>query len=163
MEIWTQLLKDNNYLGIKQYLKNGGNPNEQEENGESVICFALRYHCDEDVLNLLIDSGADLMHSDNEGVSVFDVAVTYNNLPIIERLINVGFDVHTATRNSGFTPLMGAVCYGRVEVIKKLLTMGVDLDARDSHGLSALDFARKMHKKTILELLQSEKNIKAQF
>lgn len=157
MEIWTQLLKENNYLGIKQHLKNGGNPNEQEENGESVICFALRYHCDEDVLNLLIDSGTDLMHIDNEGVSVFDVAVTYNNLPIIEHLINAGFDVHTATRNSGFTPLMGAVCYGRVEVIKKLLAMGVDLDARDSHGLSALDFARKMHKKTILELLQGEK------
>ncbi len=157
MEIWTQLLKENNYLGIKQYLKNGGNPNEQEENGESVICFALRYHCDEDVLSLLIDSGADLKHIDNEGVSVFDVAVTYNNLSIIEHLINAGFDVHTATRNSGFTPLMGAVCYGRIEVIKKLLAMGVDLDARDSHGLSALDFARKMHKKTILELLQGEK------
>lgn len=157
MEIWTQLLKENNYLGIKQYLKNGGDPNEEEENGESVICFALRYHCDEDVLNLLIDNGADLQHIDNEGVSVFDVAVTYNNLSIIERLINAGFDIHTATRNSGFTPLMGAVCYGRVEVIKKLLAMGVDLDARDSHGLSALDFARKMHKKTILELLQREK------
>jgi ankyrin repeat protein len=157
MEIWTQLLKENNYLGIKQYLKNGGDPNEEEENGESVICFALRYHCDKDVLNLLIDNGADLQHIDNEGVSVFDVAVTYNNLSIIERLINAGFDIHTATRNSGFTPLMGAVCYGRVEVIKKLLAMGVDLDARDSHGLSALDFARKMHKKTILELLQREK------
>lgn len=157
MEIWTQLLKENNYLGIKQYLKNGGNPNEQEENGESVLCFALRYHCDEDVLSLLIDSGADLKHIDNEGVSVFDVAVTYNNLPIIEHLINAGFDVHTATRNSGFTPLMGAVCYGRIEVIKKLLAMGVDLDARDSHGFSAIDFARKMHKKTMLELLQREK------
>lgn len=157
MEIWTQLLKENNYLGIKQYLKNGGNPNEQEENGESVLCFALRYHCDEDVLSILIDSGADLKHIDNEGVSVFDVAVTYNNLPIIEHLINAGFDVHTATRNSGFTPLMGAVCYGRIEVIKKLLAMGVDLDARDSHGFSAIDFARKMHKKTILELLQREK------
>lgn len=158
MEQWIELLKANNYLGIKQYLKNGANPNDEEENGESVICFALRYHCDQEILDLLIDNGADIHHVDHEGVSVFDVAVTYNHLWLIERLITEGFDVNHATRNSGFTPLMGAVCYGRVEVIKKLLEMGVDIDARDAYGLSALDFARKMHKKSILALLEKEED-----
>ncbi|MFA6630155.1 MAG: ankyrin repeat domain-containing protein [Sulfuricurvum sp.] len=158
MEQWIELLKANNYLGIKQYLKNGANPNDAEENGESVICFALRYHCDQEILDLLIDNGADIHHVDHEGVSVFDVAVTYNHLGLIERLITEGFDVNHATRNSGFTPLMGAVCYGRVEVIKKLLEMGVDIDARDAYGLSALDFARKMHKKSILALLEKEED-----
>lgn len=158
MEKWIKLLKENNYLGIKQYLKNGGNPNDVEENGESVICFALRYHCDPEVLDLLIEQGADLHHTDNEGVSVFDVAVTYNNLSLIEKLMIDGFDVNAPTRRSGFTPLMGAVCYGRVEIIQKLLDMGVDVSARDGHGLSAIDFARKMRKQTILALLQGEKD-----
>lgn len=158
MEHWITLLKANDYLGIKKYLTSGGNPNAVEENGESVICFAMRYHCDSDILDLLIDNGADLNHVDNEGVSVFDVAVTYNVLAIIERLIDGGFDVNRPTRRSGFTPLMGAVCYGRVEVIKKLIEKGVDITARDNHGLSALDFARKMHKKSILALLQGEKS-----
>ncbi|HEX5623447.1 MAG TPA: ankyrin repeat domain-containing protein [Sulfuricurvum sp.] len=155
MEKWIELLKANNFLGIKQHIKSGGNVNDVEENGESVLCFALRYHCDQDILDLLIDSGADIYHTDHEGVSVFDVAVTYNNLPLIQRLIAGGFDVNVPTRRSGFTPLMGAVCYGRVEVIKTLLEMGVDVSARDGQGLSAIDFARKMHKKSILELLQS--------
>ncbi len=158
MEQWIELLKANNYLGIKQYLKNGANPNDEEENGESVICFAMRYHCDEEIIELLADSGADLFHTDHEGVSVFDVAVTYNNLPLIERLIREGFDVNRPTRNSGFTPLMGAVCYGRTKIIRKLLEMGVDVSARDRHGLSALDFARKMHKKSILALLEGGTN-----
>ncbi len=158
MQQWIELLKANNYLGIKQYLKNGGNPNEEEENGESVLCFALRYHCDSEILDLLIEQGADILHSDNEGVSVFDVAVTYNNLPLIERLLDEGFDVNSSTRRSGFTPLMGAVCYGRVEVIQKLLDMGVDVNARDGHGFGAIDFARKMHKKSILALLQGVKD-----
>lgn len=158
MNQWIELLKANNYLGIKQYLKNGGNPNEIEENGESVICFALRYHCDPEVFELLIEQGADLFQTDNEGVSVFDVAVTYNNLPLIERLITEGFDVNAPTRRSGFTPLMGAVCYGRLEIIQKLLDMGVDVSARDGHGLSAIDFARKMRKQSILALLQGEKD-----
>jgi len=153
MEKWIELLKANNFLGIKQYLKSGGDANDIEENGESVLCFALRYHCDQEVIDLLIESGADLFQTDNEGVSVFDVAVTYNNLPLIQRLISNGFDVNTSTRRSGFTPLMGAVCYGRLEVIQKLLDMGVDVIARDGHGLSALDFARKMRKTAILNLL----------
>ncbi|MDP3587453.1 MAG: ankyrin repeat domain-containing protein [Sulfuricurvum sp.] len=158
MEQWIELLKANNYLGIKQYLKKGASANESEENGESVICFALRYHCDLEILELLISEGADLYETDNEGVSVFDVAVTYNNLFLIEKLIKDGFDVNKSTRRSGFTPLMGAVCYGRIEVIQKLLDMGVDVKARDGHGLTAIDFARKMHKKAILALLQGEKD-----
>lgn len=158
MKQWIELLKANNYLGIKQYLKNGASPNECEENGESVICFALRYQCDSEVLELLISQGADLYQTDNEGVSVFDVAVTYNNLFLVEKLIEDGFDVNKSTRRSGFTPLMGAVCYGRIEVIQKLLDMGVDVNARDGHGLSAIDFARKMHKKVILALLQGRKD-----
>lgn len=156
MEKWIKLLQENNYLGVKQYLQDGGNPNEEEENGESVLCFALRYGCDPELIDLLVEGGSNLHHIDKEGVSVFDVAVTYNNLPLIERLIEEGFDVHTATRRSGFTPLMGAVCYGRIEVIKKLMSLGVDLNARDSYGFSAADFARKMHKKSILSLLQGE-------
>jgi ankyrin repeat protein len=154
MEQWIELLKSNNYLGIKQYLKHGASANEIEENGESVICFALRYHCDSEILEILMENGADLYHTDNEGVSVFDVAVTYNNLFLIEKLITDGFDVNTPTRRSGFTPLMGAVCYGRIEVIQKLLDMGVNVSARDTQGLSAIDFARKMHKKSILALLE---------
>jgi ankyrin repeat protein len=154
MEQWIELLKSNNYLGIKKYLKNGGSPNETEENGESVLCFALRYRCDSEILDLLIEQGADILHCDNEGVSVFDVAVTYNNIPLIERLIHEGFDVNSSTRKSGFTPLMGAVCYGRVEVIKKLLELGADVYAQDGKGFGAIDFARKMHKKSILALLQ---------
>jgi len=154
MEEWIELLKANNYLGIKQYLKKGASPNESEENGESVICFALRYHCDLEILELLMDHGADLFETDNEGVSVFDVAVTYNNLFLIQKLLEKGFDVNQSTRRSGFTPLMGAVCYGRVEVIQKLLDMGVNVKARDGHGLSAIDFAHKMRKNKILALLE---------
>ncbi|HEX5328621.1 ankyrin repeat domain-containing protein [Sulfuricurvum sp.] len=156
MEQWISLLKANDYLGIKKYLKNGGNPNAHEDNGESVICFAMRYRCDAEIIDLLIESGADLSHIDNEGVSVFDVAVTYNNLTMIERLLEGGFDLSTPTRKSGFTPLMGAVCYGRIDVVKKLLEKKVDISARDNHGFTAFDYARKMHKKSILTLLQGE-------
>jgi ankyrin repeat protein len=156
MDQWISLLKANDYLGIKKYLSNGGNPNAQEDNGESVICFAMRYRCDQEIIELLIEKGANLTHVDNEGVSVFDVAVTYNHLPVIDQLLESEFDINTPTRKSGFTPLMGAVCYGRIEVVRKLLGKKANLSARDNHGFTVFDYARKMNKKSILALLEAQ-------
>lgn len=156
MDQWISLLKANDYLGIKKYLSNGANVNAQEDNGESVICFAMRYRCDNEIIELLIEKGANLTHVDNEGVSVFDVAVTYNHLPIIEQLLESEFDINTPTRKSGFTPLMGAVCYGRIEVVRRLLGKKANLSARDNHGFTVFDYARKMNKKSILALLEAE-------
>ncbi len=155
MTKWIELFKNNDYLGVKKYIADGGNVNLSEENGESVICFAMRHGVDSDIIELLVDSGAELKHCDNEGVSVFDVAITYNNIDLIKKLLDDGCDINAPTRRSGFTPLMCAVCYNRVEIIELFLQKGADVTATDSQGFSALDFARKMHKKSILALLES--------
>jgi ankyrin repeat protein len=53
---------------------------------------------------------------------------------------------------------MAASCYGRVEIVKILLEEGANKDAVDIKGFSATDFARKMNKKSVLELLDFDKN-----
>jgi ankyrin repeat protein len=53
---------------------------------------------------------------------------------------------------------MAATCYGRNEIIEILLKKGVDQTARDSKGFTAVDFARKMNKKSILKLLNYDEN-----
>ncbi|NPA59629.1 MAG: ankyrin repeat domain-containing protein, partial [Epsilonproteobacteria bacterium] len=58
---------------------------------------------------------------------------------------------------SRFTPFMSAISYGRIEIIKKLLELGVNIDAVDNKGFKAVDFARKMGKKRVLELLNKNK------
>ena len=157
MTKWLELLKRNDYLGIKRYILEGGNVNEKSETGESVLAYALRYGCDKDIVELLIQSGADVRDVDNEGVSIFDMAITYDNLELVKRFVEEGiYDVNETRRKSGFTPLMCAVCYGRVEVVKYLLQKGANRDARDCMGLSAEDFAHKVNKKTMIKLL-SEK------
>jgi ankyrin repeat protein len=154
MNKWLELLKRNDYIGIKKYIRDGGDVNAKSETGESVFAYALRYRCDADILDLLIKSGADLLDTDNEGVSIFDMAITYENLDLVKKLVEEGlYDVNKTTRKSGFTPLMCATCYGRVEIVKYLLQQGANKDAVDSQGLRAYDFARKMNKKTILKLL----------
>jgi ankyrin repeat protein len=154
---WLALLQNNDYIGIKKYLKEGADVNEHTaENEEGVISCAFRYRCDDDIIDLLIEHGADLYDYDNEGVSVFEYAITYNNFKFVAFMINKGIDVNKTERKSGFTPLMAAVCYGRVKMLELLLEAGADVNRVDKKGYSAHDFARKMQKKSMLKLLEEE-------
>ena len=156
MNKWIELLRDDNYIGIKRYIKDGADINETNETGESVLACAMREHCSMDTVMLLIDNGADKFDFDEEGVSILDMAVTYNNVDMLKYLLQEGVDVNKTQRRSGFTALMAAACYGRVEITELLLAHGADEQIRDVKGFRAVDFARKMNKKSILELLYYE-------
>jgi len=156
MSNWSTLLQSDDYLGIKKHLKNGADVNEKSEHGESVIAQALRLRCSPEVLELLTASGADLFDADEEGVSVFDVAITYNNAEMVRRIIAEGIDVNETRRQSGFTPLMAAVCYNRKAIVELLLAHGADRSLRDRQGLTGADYARKTHRKQMLELLEKQ-------
>lgn len=159
MNKWLEILKKNDYLSAKQYIKKDADLNDETESGESVIATALRYHCDEDMILLLLDAGADIYDFDDEGVSIFDMAITYNNIFLVKYIIKKGIDVNKTQRRSGFTPLMCAACYGRAEIIKILLEQGADKDATESKGFNATDFARKMNKKSVLVLLDFDETL----
>ncbi len=158
MNKWLELLKNNDYLGIKKYIKSGADLQNTNETGESVLACALRARCDEELLTLLIESGADVFDFDDEGVSILDMAITYDNLFVVNYLIEQGIDINATNRRSGFTALMAAACYGRVEIAQVLLSYGVDQTAQDSKGFTAVDFARKMNKKSVLALLDYDEN-----
>ncbi|MFK5937351.1 MAG: ankyrin repeat domain-containing protein [Sulfurimonas sp.] len=158
MNTWLELLKNDDYIGIKKYIKNGANLEDANESGESVLACSLRTHCEMETIMLLVESGADIFNFDDEGVSIFDMAITYGNIGMLNYLLENGIDINATTRRSGFTPLMAAVCYGRVEIVKILITRGVNQKTQDTKGFAAVDFARKMNKKSILALLEVDEN-----
>jgi len=153
MYTWLELLRNDDYLGIKKYIKNGADMREANESGEGVLSCALREKCEFETLMLLVEGGADKFDIDDEGVSVFDMAITYDSIEMVNYLIEQGIDVNKTSRNSGFTALMASACYGRTEIAKVLIEKGVDQNAQDSKGFTAADFARKMNKKSVLEVL----------
>jgi len=160
MNKWIELLRDDNYIGIKKYIKSGADINEANENGESVLACAMRECCSMETVILLIKNGADKFGFDNEGVSVLDMAVTYNNIEMLKYLLEQGADINKTQRRSGFTALMAAACYGRAEITQILLENGADETKRDMKGFRAVDFARKMNKKSVLKLLYYEEDEK---
>ncbi len=151
---WLTLLQNSDYIGIKQYLKAGADVNERTESEENVISCALRFRCDNEIIDLLIEYGADVDACDAEGVSVFECAITYNNLKLVEYMIERGVNVNETRRKSGFTPLMAATCYGRARMLELILEAGADKKRLDNRGYSAEDFARKLQKKSMIALLE---------
>lgn len=156
MNEWIAFLQNNDYLGIKKYIKEGADINESNDTEESVLACALRYRCDDEIIDILVENGADLNDFNEDGVSILDYAIMYNKIDLAKKIIESGFDVNKTNRPSRFTPLMGAVCYGRGEIAKMLLANGADKSAVDNKGLSALGFAKKTHKKSMIKLLEAD-------
>ena len=67
MNNWLELLKNDDYLGIKKYIKSGGDIKETNDLGESVLACAIRAHCELETLMLLVENGADIFDFDDEG------------------------------------------------------------------------------------------------
>jgi len=158
MNKWIELLRDDDYLGIKKHIKSGADVNEVNESGESVLACAMRESCSMETVMLLIENGADTLDFDDEGVSILDMAVTYNNIEMLKYLLDQNIDVNQTRRRSGFTALMAAACYGRIEITQILLDNGADEKIKDMKGFRAVDFARKMNKKSVLKLLYYEED-----
>ncbi|WP_345991125.1 ankyrin repeat domain-containing protein [Sulfurimonas sp. HSL-1716] len=154
MNKWIRLLQDNDYLGIKKYIKEGADVNESNDTEESVLACALKYRCDDEIVDILVQNGADLRDFNEDGVSILEYAIMYNKIDLIKKIIESGVNVNHTNRPSRFTPLMGAVSYGRGEIVKLLLENNADKYAKDVKGLSALDFAKKTHKKSMIKLLE---------
>ncbi|MEA1891767.1 MAG: ankyrin repeat domain-containing protein [Campylobacterota bacterium] len=158
MNKWIEYLKNNDFISVKKYIRDGADINEVNENGESVLACAIRCRCDLDLLMLLIENDADLYDFDDEGVSIFDMSITYNNIDMVQYIIKKGIDVNQTNRRSRFTPLMCAASYGREEIVKILLAHGADKNKTEEKGFTATDFARKMHKKSVLVILEFDEN-----
>ena len=145
-------------MRVKKYIKDGADVNDANDTGESVLAYAIRCRCDNELLMMLIDNGADIYDFDNEGVSIFDMSITYDNIEMVKYIIDKGIDVNSTHRRSKFTPLMAAASYGRVSIVKLLIDNGAKKDLLDIKGFSAIDFARKMNKKSVLEVLEYDEN-----
>ncbi len=59
----------------------------------------------------------------------------------------------SAQSNKGYTPLILATSNGQKEIVLFLLLKGVDVNARDSNGLTALNWAQNQEQTELAELL----------
>jgi Zn-dependent protease with chaperone function len=111
------------------------------------------YNDDVEQINKLISEGADLEAKDIEGSTALDWAVYGYSYEAAEALLEAGANPNTKDEY-GSTPLINAVFNEDAEMVGLLMKYGANPYTQDNDGLSAIDHAKKLKDKAIIDILQ---------
>lgn len=124
-----------------------GDVNIVDRYGQSLLIHAA-YQDDPNLVEMLIQKGADVSHRDGGGKTALHAAAWNNRVQNSRVLIDSGADVEIRTAD-GHTPLFIAAICGSEDVVTCLLENGADPNAIDNAGWTPL-----------LYMLQSERGEK---
>ncbi len=124
---------------LNEYLGNN-DVNARNISGWTPLMVASMYNSNKEVVQMLIDNGADVNARDEVGNTALEEASRNSTPEVIQVLIDARADVN-ARDEVGSTPLMGASWRNTPEVIQVLLDNGADLHVRAENGSTALSRA----------------------
>jgi len=90
-----------------------------------------------DIVEALLDMGADMNIGDNENSKPMHNAAVGGHIPVLELLLNRGADVNERDNNA-VTPLLFACSYRQLAAARFLLERGADIKAVNVNGWPAL-------------------------
>ena len=105
--------------------------------GITPLMLVVKWNCNERLLRLLLDAGADVNKSSYNGNTPLFIAVQENNITFVKLIIDAGANVNEINKGKA-TPLTIAVQKGYTECFESLLAAGADLNMKDSKGRTAL-------------------------
>lgn len=108
------------------------------------------------VVELLLQSGADINHKDEHGYTVLmNSSNTCNQTNLVDFFLQRDAKINAPT-DQGNTALMIAAMNGCTNNVKLLLSHGADPKLKDIFGFIALDFAKRNNYKEIISLLETQ-------
>ncbi len=128
------------------------NPNLRHFNGETAIFDASKRRLDLDIIQQIINLGADLTLTDSIGAAVIHEAAQQGNLELVKMLLEAGADINAKT-TWDYTPLSLAAYDGHIEVVRYLLAQGADPSIATRDGVKPWRRAQKRGHWKIVKLL----------
>ena len=114
---------------IHVLLKVGFDANIAYKNGNTCLMYAVREDCSEEVLQALVDHGADVNATSKDNYTALIVALGKRHVDAIKVLLKAGSDTDIACEN-GATCLMAAVMADcSEEVLRALIDHGANVNA----------------------------------
>lgn len=104
-------------------------------------CLHRRNHS---ILELLLQRGANVNHTDNNGKSILELAIEYSFPEFVKTLINHGASLDVRTKisidkyNTDYSLLHKAVNVGNIEIIELLLKNGANPNQKSKTGIHPL-------------------------
>ena len=135
--------------------------NQRGRRGQTALHMAV-HHIHADVVEVLIDAGADIEAKDENGRSPLHRASEKGAIAIVQLLIKAGAGVRV-TDNNGATCLILAAYCGRIETVRYLVRLPeVDMNQRGSKGRTALHMAvHHIHADVVEVLIDAGADIEA--
>ena len=125
---------------VRLLVEHGANANIKENwRGHSALHEVVRNN-DEDIAKLLIEHGADVKSTDNNGVSILHDAALNGNLKMVRLLVERGADVN-AKDDEGLTVLHYAAQSKSLKTIQWLVDQGLDINEKTESGTTVLHYA----------------------
>lgn len=120
---------------IQYAINNCSNLNFQDEYGRSLLMLAVRKNTD-DIIQLLIDSGADVNLKNHDGETVL---MHTANISIVNILLHAGIDVNAKSKIGETAAVYRLRCYNNVsEEIIHLLISNTNVNNQNDNGITAL-------------------------
>jgi len=138
---------------VERYIKDDPSLVNRVKDDRTILPLAMACRAGhEDIVGLLIDSGASV--NPNDDITPLRCTVLDNNIAIGRLLLDHGASVDRRDKLFGETPLHQAVSGGKVEFVQLLLEYGALVDLKNFAGQTPLDLARHFRDETIANLLQ---------
>ncbi|XP_036891022.1 2-5A-dependent ribonuclease [Sturnira hondurensis] len=137
---------------VRQLLEEGADVNfQEEEGGWSPLHNAVSVG-KEDIVNLLLQNGADPCLRKRNGATPFIVAGIEGHVGLLTLLLSKGAQVNERDHH-GFTAFMEAAWYGRVEALRFLYEKGAEVNL----GRETMEDQRKLRKGGATALMDAAK------
>jgi ankyrin repeat protein len=107
------------------------------------------------MMQLLIDNGANINAQNHYGISALMYAVDSRNVDMVTLLLldnNIDVDLQS---NKGCTALMLAAKHNRLDLVQQLVNAGAALSIQDNNGCDALCYANQRGFQDIVDYLES--------
>ena len=124
--------------------KAGADPNIADGHGETCLHHAVRYACNKEVLQAIIDHGADVNATNEKNWTALMIASAMSNIDAINVLLKAGADPNIADAH-GDTFLHDTVRTNyKKEVLQAIIDNGADVNATNKNNWTALMIASAM-------------------
>ncbi|HPG56700.1 MAG TPA: ankyrin repeat domain-containing protein [Candidatus Wallbacteria bacterium] len=138
---------------VKTLLTQGASVDARDANGNTCLITAVRRKKNADLINLLIDNGADVNAQNPAGDSALTVAAAACGADIIDKLVAHGADMNHKGA-VGRTALMNAIAYFNEAAALILIKKGCRTDITDNDGRNALAMAESKRMTVVAEAIK---------
>lgn len=149
----------NNFDAFKKLLDNGGDPYIMSQDGSNVFITTLTYKRN-NMIKYLLDKKFPLNFLTLGGETILQLAVNYQNLEMIDILLEHNINLNNKNSDYGLTVLHQSIIFDNIDLYKKLINKNVDINLPDFYGNTPLHYIFIDKKLDYLNLLFTKSDIK---